>query len=157
VVVSGSGFLPGTRVLVDGMPLAPAGGMLVDDRTISGRMPPHPAGPATLALRSPLGEGQLAGAFVYGEPPAIVAILPEEGVTAGGTMVRVRGARFDGDTHVLFGDSLAQAQALASPEWVSDTEIRGIAPAGTGRTSVWVVDVALGWDRLVDGFGWRSR
>jgi IPT/TIG domain len=156
VVVSGSGFLPGTRVLVDGTPLAPAGGMLVDDRTISGRMPPHPAGAATLALQSPLGEDQLARAFVYGEPPAIDAILPEEGMTAGGTMVRVIGKRFDGATQVFFGDSLAQARVLASAQWVSDTEIRGTAPAGTGRTSVWVVDAALGWDRLVDGFGWSS-
>jgi hypothetical protein len=31
-----------------------------------------------------------------------------------------------------------------------------VAPAGKGRTSVWVFDATLGWDRLVDGFGWST-
>jgi hypothetical protein len=154
VVVSGSGFLPGVRVLVDGVPLLPDGGTLVDEQTISGRMPPHEAGPATVTLQSSLGESKLVVTFSYAEPPAVSAIQPEEGDPVGGTPVKIRGQRFGQDTQVLFGDTLAEARPLAGPQLVSDTEILGAAPPGKGRTSVWVFDAALGWDRLVDGFGW---
>jgi hypothetical protein len=154
VVVSGSGFLPGVRVLVDGTPLLPDGGTLIDEQTISGRMPTHPAGAAALTLVSPLGEGDVSLDFFYADPPAINAIQPEEGDPAGGTPVRVIGKRFNADTEVLFGDTLAGAQFLTAPQVEKDGVITGVAPAGRGRTSVWVFDSALGWDRLVDGFGW---
>jgi hypothetical protein len=155
VVVSGSGLIPGVRVLVDGVPLLPDGGTLVDDQTISGRMPAHAAGVATLTLESPLGASKLAEGFVYAEPPAIASIMPSQGDPIGGTPVTVVGERFGEDTQVLFGETLATAQPLSAPQWVSDTEIRGIAPPGTGRTTVWVFDATLGSSKLVDGFGWR--
>jgi hypothetical protein len=154
VVVTGSGFLAGARVLVDGQPLLPEGGMLVDDQTISGRMPPHPPGPASVTLVSPVGEGKPPLTFFYGEPPAINVVVPSEGLPAGGTAVKVFGERFGERTQVLFGETLAEAQPLMAPQLVSDREIDGTAPAGRGRTSVWVFDTAFGWDRLPGGFGW---
>jgi hypothetical protein len=154
VVVSGSGLIPGVRVMVDGLPLLPDGGTLVDDQTISGRMPAHAAGVATLTLESPLGGSTLAAGFVYAEPPAIARISPAQGNPLGGTPVTVIGERFGNDTRVMFGHTLATARELSGPQVVSDTEIRGIAPAGQGRTSVWVFDADLGWNRLLDGFGW---
>jgi len=154
VVVSGSDLVPGARVLVDGVPLLPDGGILVDNQTISGRMPAHAAGAATLTLESPLGASTLSAVFVYAEPPGITAILPARGDPAGGTPVSIFGARFGADTQVLFGDTLAEAETLIVTQVVSDSEIRGLAPAGNGRTSVWVFDAVLGWSRLVEGFGW---
>jgi IPT/TIG domain-containing protein len=154
VVVSGSGFVPGTRVLVDGTPLVPDGGTLIDEQTISGRMPPHPAATVAVTVVAPLGEGNVYLDFSYADPPAILAVNPEKGDPVGGTTVRITGLRFNDNTQVLFGDTLAEAQPLVSPQLVRDMEISGSAPAGKGRTSVWVFDSALGWDVLVDGFGW---
>jgi hypothetical protein len=156
VVVSGSGFLPGARLLVDGAPLEPDGGLVVDGQTITGRVPPHPAGAVTLTLRSPIGDSKLALAFLYAEPPAIAAIQPEEGDGAGGTEVHIIGQGFDGNTQVLFGDTLALARPLGAARMISDSEIQGVAPPGKGRTSVWVFDSETGWDQLVDGFGWSG-
>jgi hypothetical protein len=154
VVISGSALIRGARVLVDGVPLLPDGGTFVGDQTISGRMPAHPAGVATLTLQSPLGNSTLAASFVYAAPPAITGIRPVQGASGGGTPVSVVGERFGDDTQVMFGQTLATAQPLQDPQRVSDEEIRGIAPRGTGRTSVWVFDPALGWSRLADGFVW---
>ena len=157
VVVSGSHLIHGARVLVDGVPLRPDGGTFVDDQTISGRMPPHAAGVATLTLQSPLGESTLAASFFYAEPPLITEIKPAQGSPGGGTPVTVLGERFGNDTQVMFGQTLATAQPLSVPQLVSDKEIRGIAPEGTGRTSVWVVDAMFGWSRLADGFLWSAQ
>jgi hypothetical protein len=156
VVVTGSGFLPGSRLLVEGVLLAPDGGTVIDEHTISGRMPPHPTARVALELRTPLGDSKLPLAFEYLEPPAIHSIAPDGGDPAGGTPVRIVGERFTADTQVLLGDSLTGAVPLAAPELVSDTVIRGLTPPGTGRASVWVVDSATGWDRLVDGYGWTG-
>jgi hypothetical protein len=156
VVINGSGFLPGARVLLDGLPLEPDGGVVVDGQTITGRVPPHRPGPVTLTLASAIGESKLPLAFLYADPPTIAAIDPEEGDAAGGTPVRIIGEGFDGSTQVLFGDTLAQARPLGAAQMISDSEIRGIAPPGSGRTSVWVFDSETGWDQLVDGFGWSG-
>jgi hypothetical protein len=156
VVVNGSGFLPGARVLVDGVPLAPDGGTVVDEQTITGRVPPHAPGPVTLTLHAATGDSKLPLSFLYAEPPAIAAIQPEEGDAAGGTEVHVIGQGFDGNTQVLFGDSLPLARPLGAAQMISDSEIRGLAPPGSGRTSVWVFDSETGWDQLVDGFGWSG-
>jgi hypothetical protein len=156
VVVTGSGFVPGTQVLVDGKtPLSPrGGGVVVDEHTISGRMPPHEAGSVSLVARTPVGDARLDAAFRYLEPPLITNIVPESGSPAGGTMVRILGTGFGAETRVFFGEGLSEAVPLGSPQLTSDHEIAGLTPPGKGRTSVWVFDPRTGWDQLVDGFGW---
>jgi hypothetical protein len=156
VVVSGAAFVPGTQILIDKVPLIPGGGRVIDGQTIGGRMPPHRAGPVVVTLVSPLGNAGDPLIFVYADPPAIARVDPREGDPAGGTAVAILGARFGAETQVLFGDTLAQAQPLAAVVRLSETEIHGTAPPGRGRTSVWVFDPEVGWDRLPDGFGWRA-
>jgi hypothetical protein len=156
VVIRGSGFPPGSRVLVDGTPLDPRGdaGILVDGGTISGRMPPHVEGSVSVMVRTSIGDAVLRDAFTFELPPKIKDISPEAGDPAGGTAVRIRGELFSDRTKVFFGDRLPAAILLGDLKVVSAGEITGVAPPGRGRTSVWAFDPEVGWSRLEEGFGW---
>jgi hypothetical protein len=156
VVIAGTGFPPGSRVLVDGTPLEPrsTAGVRVDSQTLSGRMPAHPEGTVSLVVQTAIGDAVLRDAFTFVAPPNIKGISPESGNPDGGTMVRIRGERFTMDTKIFFGDNLPGAIPLAGLMKISDGEIIGVAPRGQGRTSVWAVEPELGWSRLPDGFGW---
>jgi hypothetical protein len=59
-----------------------------------------------------------------GQPPAVTAIAPTSGSTAGGTTVTITGAAFTGATSVLFG-----SVAATSFKVVSATEITAVSPA----------------------------
>jgi hypothetical protein len=155
LVLRGNGFVPGTRVYVGGLLLLPDGGTIMDSQTIFGRTPPHSEGPATVLVRTPIGEVPLTDIFLYAQPPQIETIQPEIGDPDGGPF-RVRGQRFTKSTQIFFGDSLAGAEPCEVQMVNSDTEIEGTAPAGRGRTSVWAFDPDLGFSRLPDGFGWGT-
>lgn len=157
LVIKGSGFLPGTRVSIGDLPIGPQGGTVLDAETIIGRAPPRPAGPATVLIRTPIGDAQLTNAFQYERPPQIQAVAPEVGIKDGGTDIRVRGSGFTPLTRIYFGDSLVAAKACEEQTFISDVEITGVAPAGTGTTSVWAFDAELGWTRLADGFSWSVQ
>jgi hypothetical protein len=155
VVIRGSDFPPGSRVLVDGTPLEPrgTGGVRLDGETLAGRMPKHAEGMVSLVVQTPIGESVLRDAFTFEAPPKINDISPESGNPAGGTMVRIRGERFTPDTRVFFGDPLPAAVPLGGQRNVSEGEITGFAPAGQGRASVWAVDPELGVSQFIS-FGW---
>ncbi len=156
IVIRGSGFVPGTQVMVGNRPLVPNGGILVDERTISGRVPAHAPGPAMVVVRTPIGETPLPSFFTYILAPLIEAIAPEVGDSDGGTAVRVRGRGFTPTTRIYFGATLTGAGALQNATFVDGSELRGTAPPGRGAASVWAVDPELGWTRLVDGFSWMD-
>ena len=64
VTITGSGFVAGATIAVDGVPAADV--TVVDDATITCTLPAHAAGVATLAVRNP--DGQIAtvpGGFTY--------------------------------------------------------------------------------------------
>jgi hypothetical protein len=159
VLIRGTGFVRGTRILVDEIPLLPGGGVVVDETTITGRIPDSrgSARRADVKLDGPIGTDTLPAAFEYRNPPAIESVSPEAGDPEGGTPVRIRGFRFDGETRIYFGIALADAVALVDLKLESDTEISGTTPPGKGRTSVWAFDRRLGFRALVGGFGWGSR
>lgn len=66
-------------------------------------------------------------------PPAVTAIEPSSGTEAGGTEVQISGSGFSGAKEVRFGSTPASEFSVKSP-----TQIRAIAPPGTG-----VVDVTV--------------
>ncbi len=63
-------------------------------------------------------------------PPIVTVLSPNSGPESGGTVVTIIGSNFTGTTAVLF-DSTA-----AIFEVINDTEIRAIAPPGTGIVQV---------------------
>ena len=156
LVVRGSGFFPGTQVYIGDLLLLPHGGVVMDQQTIFGRAPAHSQGPATVLVRTPIGDAQLGDGFLYQPPPQIEAILPEVGDPGGGTAFRIHGHDFTSATQIFFGDTLVGAEPCEAQTVVSAIEITGFAPAGRGQTSVWAFDDELGWTRLPGGFGWST-
>ena len=158
VVITGTGFLPGSQVFVDGALLFPDGGIVLDGQTqISGHVPAHEEGKASITVRTPIGDA--AGPPVYFQylpPPSVEDVMPKVGAAAGGTGVSITGKNFGAGTRIYFGLTLDSAVPLADQFLQSDTMIVGHAPKGEGQTTVWAVDDVLGFTRLPNGFAWRS-
>jgi len=155
VVIKGSGFLAGSWATLDGARLFPDGGIVVDPNTLSGYVPAHQAGDAAVVVHTPIGATPSV-MFTYLPPPTILAITPNTGDPTGGTPVIITGQNFTLQTQIYFGLTLDSAVPLQGPSFLSDTSISGFSPLGTGQTSVWAVDGALGWTQLPDGFSWSS-
>ena len=56
VVITGSGFLPGSQAILEGVPLFPDGGIVIDEQTLSAHVPAHKEGSAAITVRTPLGD-----------------------------------------------------------------------------------------------------
>lgn len=157
VIISGSGFEPGSQVVVDEDELLfPNGGLFVNSTTISGAMPAHAAGSVTVSVRTPLGDAVGTRPFTYLPPPRIATITPNLGSAAGGTPVTVTGSGFDGSTRIYFGATLAGAVPLADAFLQGETSIVGRTPAGIGVTTVWAASDTLGFTQLPGGFAWST-
>jgi hypothetical protein len=156
VVVRGVGFRPGTRVMFGTTALEPDGGLMLDESTIVGKTPAHPSGATVVRVFTSLGESPASGSFEYLAAPTLAAIEPARGPDRGGSQVVVRGRNFTAATQIFFGETLASAVPLQQPRRIDATEIRGLAPAGLGSTSIFAVDPNAGWATLPDGFAWES-
>jgi hypothetical protein len=165
IVITGSGFLPGSQALINDVPLFPNGGVVTSDgRVISARVPAHTEGSVVIVVSTPIGDAihdpTLVGSptlvFDYQAPPSIETIVPATGSAAGGTAVEITGTNFSATTQIYFGSTLDGALPLESLFVQSDTTIVGLAPAGSGQTTVWAFDDALGFTRLTNGFTWRT-
>jgi hypothetical protein len=158
VLITGAGFLPGSRVTVDGVPLYPDGGIRVDDRTFTGRVPAHVPGAAAIVIDTPVGAAPPA-AFAYLRAPRPTSLAPTESPAEGGVMIHVTGEDFTCNTRIFLGNSLTSAVPLAArpdapPCAAPPAEIVGQAPAGQGRVTVWAFDPSTGWGGLPDAFTW---
>jgi hypothetical protein len=159
VVVRGSGFLPGSKATLDGVQLFPGGGIIMEGNEfiLSGHVPAHSAGSATLVVHTPLGDSpSLSGAFTYLDPPLLLKIEPNTDGTAGGSPVTLTGQGFDDQTQIYFGQTLESAVSLLDSVCTSATTILGRTPPGTGQTTVWAFAPALGWTKLVAEFSWMT-
>jgi hypothetical protein len=156
VVITGRGFVPGSKATLDGVLLFPDGGLYVDPNTLSGHVPPHKAGVAALVVHTPLGDTTDAVVFQYLAPPQILAIDPKVEGISGATQVKITGKNFSQQTRIYFGTALESALPLVQPTWQADTLIVGFAPAGHGQATVWAFDADLGFTALVDAFAWRT-
>lgn len=157
VVIKGSGFLAGSWAAVDDVPLFPAGGIVVDESTLSGYVPAHDAGQGTLVVHTPIGDATWPAGFNYLSPPRIDTIMPSIGAASGGTPVTITGRHFSDQTQISFGSTLDSAVPLTNPVWKGDTSIVGLAPLGTGQTTVWAFDAELGATPLKNGFSWSPQ
>jgi len=156
VVITGSGFLAGSQAILDGVPLFPEGGIRIDDNTLSGHVPAHDAGATAILVSTPLGEAIGRLVFTYLPPPLLETIQPNSGSAAGGTTVTLTGRNFTGDTLIYFGSSLDRAVPLDALSRTSAGTIIGRTPMGSGQTTVWAFDEALGFTGIPNGFTWRT-
>jgi hypothetical protein len=159
VVITGSGFVPGSSATVDGVPLFPNGGIVVNGTTMSGHVPSHPAGSAAVVVHTPIGDSKGTAVFTYKAPPQITAVSVALGTGTCRVLATITGTGFGAETRIYWGSTLASAVALGSPTpqapqslLQSDGTILGCMPAAGTAPTVWAVDPDLGYTQ----FSWRS-
>jgi hypothetical protein len=129
VTLTGSGFMPGSQVLV-------AGNVALDPTflgltNLAFTTPPGFPGAAPVSVLNPGNRsGSLASAFTYrgsnAPPPDLVVMAPQSGEPAGGTPVVLTGYNFlSGASVTIGGRPLAQLQIR------SLTSLAGLTPPGT--------------------------
>ncbi len=106
---------------------------VIDDETISARVPPGNAGLTNVTLTNVNGTFVCTGCFTYYDELYLLGVSPKEGPLAGGNEVTLTGQGFTPDVQVLFGNRSAAKVTL-----VNDKELKVIAPRGA---AVGLVDI----------------
>jgi protocatechuate 3,4-dioxygenase beta subunit len=150
VTIRGSGLSSAGEVVFGCYALAPGPGVpggscepnlapfhIVSDSEIVATAPPSPCGICAVNVQvvTPGGTGQ-GPQFSYTAPPQpqVAAVIPAEGVAAGGTLVTILGSGFTGATAVQFGQGYDAQLGVNVPndspqiQVISDTEIQAVAP-----------------------------
>ncbi len=125
VTITGTGFTGATHVAFGGV--AATSFNVVSDTQITAVSPAQPVGSHYIVVTGPGGTSATVAAaiFAYKPPaPAITAISPTSGTTAGGTSVTITGSGFTAATRIAFG-----AVAATSFNVVSDTQATAVSPA----------------------------
>lgn len=139
VAIAGIGLSDATEVSFGGVSAEIQGNSATLIRAIS---PPHSAGTVGVAVTTPLGttlESSVAS-FTYVTPlPAITALSPSTGPTAGGNTVTISGTDFSDATAVHFGGNVATSFTVSSA-----TQITAVAPANAAGTVDVSVTTAVG-------------
>jgi hypothetical protein len=139
VTITGSGFTGVTAVMFG---TTAATFTFVSDTSITATAPAHAAGAVDVTVTTPIATSPANPAdrytFVAPGTPAVTAVSPSSGPTAGGNTVTISGSSFTGATAVLFGG------VSASFTFVSDTTITATAPAEPAGTVDVTVTNAIG-------------
>jgi hypothetical protein len=125
VTITGSGFTGTTKVRF-GSVLATSF-TVVSDGQVTAVSPAHAAGAQNVVVVAPGGTSTTVPVdmFTFQAPvPAITAISPTSGTTAGGTTITITGSGFTGATVVRFGWTVASSFTVDS-----DTQITAVSPA----------------------------
>ena len=136
VTIQGNNFMGDVSVQFGGR--AAQGVHVISPTEISVTTPPG-SGTAQVTVSNVAGSSpsSTASSFAFVSPPAISRITPDMGPTRAGTIVTIQGDNFVGTVSVRFGNSAARAVDQISP-----TEVRVIAPAGSGIAQVTLGNVA---------------
>ena len=149
VTISGAAFTStaDTDVYFDGD--AAANVVVVNSTTITCDTPGHAAGTVGVEVVNSNGSDTLPGCFTYHNPPSIADVDPDNGPTAGGTLVTISGSDFTsvGTTTVTFGG--ANATGIT---FVNSTTMTCYTPAQVAGTVDVVVTNDFGTDTLGSGF-----
>ncbi len=146
VNLTGTGFLPGAIVSIDGNPLAAPAIQVTTPADIAVETPARAAGLATVTVQNPDGNFSIwPGTLEFVAPPQIFSIFPISGPAAGGTVIDVFGANFDPLSDVVF-----DASTLASVVHIDSGHLQFTTPAGTSGDLV--VGEVVNPDGLSDTF-----
>ncbi len=130
VIITGTNFTGATQVKFGANP----GTGLVVESSIKIKIT-APAGTGTVDVRvvTPGGESANTAAdnYTYVAAPTVTEVIPDEGPTAGGNTVTIKGTNFTGATEAKFGANAGTGLVVES-----STEIKVTAPAGTGTVDV---------------------
>ena len=147
LVLTGTGFLEGSAVAVDGVRASDV--VLQPNGSITALAPPGDPGPADVTVANVNGTATLQGAIFYYEPLDVAAVEPPVGPLAGGVRAILRGEGLTAASRVMFGERGAEVQGANDDR----TELEVLVPQGMG---VGAVDVSVGNDNgdfvLANGF-----
>ncbi len=136
VVVSGSGFVPGSTVKFGSVTLAASSVSFVSGSELKAVVPAGSAGTVDVRVWNPAGYSPAVSADVYAfGAPSVTKVNPVTGLPAGGNTVTVSGSGFVSGSTVKFG-----SVAASSVSFVSGSELKAVAPAesaGTVDVRVW--------------------
>jgi len=123
--ISGSGFLPGATVTIDGVPATNVG---VTPTFIAFTIPPGTEGAKDVVVTNPDGQkATLHGGYTYNPFPVIKRVEPRYGgPLRGGTEITITGSNFMEGVVVTIGEKRVQQLEFFSP-----TELRLKTPPGT--------------------------
>lgn len=148
IVLTGSGFLSGLQVLIDGI-VQPDVEIVNSARVVVRSEGGVPGGPYVLELANPDGSSaQAAFSYVAAPDPGIAQVSPSAGPSSGGTAVTIQGSDFQPGCEVWFGANpftgLGGTQA-SSVEFIGPSELRVLAPPRSpGAAAVLVRDPGSG-------------
>jgi hypothetical protein len=133
VVITGSAFTGATGVTFGS--LAATDFTVYADNLIVATAPPSAAGTVDIKVTTIAGTSSAVSADHYtytnitASAPAVTAVSPNTGSTAGGQVVSITGTNFSGATAVKFGSTAASSFTINS-----DSSITATAPAGSAGT-----------------------
>lgn len=123
ITITGADFQPGLTVRIGGSPAF--GAVMTTPNTVTAITPSSMAGLADVEVQNPDGQrGLLADAFTFDGAPALSALSPTVGSTAGGTVVTLTGTGFLAGAEVIFGTQPSSQVTVVSP-----TTLTAVAPA----------------------------
>jgi hypothetical protein len=132
ITVTGTGFVSGAVVLIDGTPATSVS--VVSSTSITARTPAKPAGGYSVQVRNPNGQTvNTPSGFLYSgttpPPPSgatltAISVSPNTGPTSGGTAITVTGTGFVSGAVVLIDGAPATSSSV-----VSSTSITARTPA----------------------------
>jgi hypothetical protein len=141
VTLTGSNFTNANGVFFNGV--AAASFVVFSDTQVQAVAPPQAAGTVDVTVSSYGGTSATSSATRYtynaAAAPAVTAVSPPSGSTAGGTSVTLTGTAFTGATAVSFGGVAATSFTVTS-----DTQIVATAPAQAAGTIDIVVTTPSG-------------
>ncbi len=157
VVVLGSHFTGATAVSFGS--LAASSFTVNSDTSITAVVPPAAAATVDVTVTTYAGTSSTSSAdhYVYtnvsGSAPAVSAVSPNTGSTAGGQVVAISGSGFTGATAVTFGSTAATSFTI-----LDDSDLTATAPAGTASTVHITVTTNNGTSSTssADQFTWLS-
>ncbi|MGC7402303.1 IPT/TIG domain-containing protein [Pandoraea pneumonica] len=130
VTLTGANFVVGSTTVTFGG-VAATGVTVSSATSLTATTPAGTAGAVDVVVTTPGGSRPLANGFTYYAVPAVSAISPTTGPTAGGTSVVITGTGFSNVTAVSFGGTAATGFTVNST-----TQITATSPAGTGAVDV---------------------
>ena len=154
VTLTGTNFVPGTTVTIDGV--AATGITVVNATSITATTPAYASGALAkdVVVNNGVGNATLAGGFTYtASSPTLASIAPNSGATASGTAVTLTGTDFVPGTTVTIGGVAATGITV-----VSATSITATTPAyasGALAQDV-VVNNGVGNATLAGGFTYTA-
>ncbi|MDK2856404.1 MAG: hypothetical protein PWQ41_526 [Bacillota bacterium] len=166
VTIKGSGFLQegvvGPTVYFGAQKATAV--VYISPTEVAAKTPPAKAGPVDVTLVNPdagrdgspdSGRVTLPGGFTYRVPatsPAILAVDPQRGTTAGGTLVTITGSDFRQGAVVYFGYKPA-----SKVTWRDYGKLEAVTPPGEeGAVDVTVINPDYGQDQKEGGFTYVS-